>query len=107
MPINHISLTVTDIVKIRDFYVAALKPLGYKVMMSFMDDKVLGLGSGYGPDFWLASADVPNSDGKRRSRYDIMRPDVKPVQRSPSGKLHIAFGASSRQQVRDFYEAAM
>jgi len=48
-----------------------------------------------------------NSDGSDVRVTDIMRPDVKPVQRSPSGKLHIAFGASSRQQVRDFYEAAM
>ena len=34
------------------WYLATLKPLGYKVMMT-PADKVAGLGNGYAPEFWI------------------------------------------------------
>lgn len=98
MSLNHIGLTVVDIDKVRDFYVSALKPLGYRITMNFSDGKVLGLGGKCGPDFWLASIDMP---------YSEVQGDTKPVPKTPTGRVHIAFGASSRQKVREFYDAAM
>jgi len=98
MSLNHIGLTVIDIDKVRDFYVAALKPLGYKITMNFMEGKVLGFGARCGPDFWLASVDVPGAE---------VEGDQKPVPKAPTGRVHIAFGASNRKKVREFYEAAI
>lgn len=98
MPIAHLALGVRNLAEMREFYVAALKPLRYKVMMTFLDGKVVGMGSGYGPDFWL-------------SDYNA-RPENAPVNipievEHLKKKSHIAFAASNRQQVRDFYTAAM
>lgn len=94
MPLHHISLNVVDIDKAREFYLAALKPLGYKLAMSFQEGKVLGFGVGWSYDFWLASCDAENAKGEKKSS-------------GPTGPTHIAFAASNREQVRKFYEAAM
>lgn len=94
MPLHHISLNVVDIDKAREFYLAALKPLGYKLEMSFQEGKVLGFGIGWSYDFWLASCDAENAKGENKSS-------------EPTGPTHIAFAASNREQVRKFYEAAM
>lgn len=106
MPLNHISITVADINKARDFYVAALKPLGYKIVMNIADGKVLGFGGMCGPDFWLASVDSPNADGSEVRHKDLQGGE-KPVEKSATGRVHIAFSASSRQKVREFHETAM
>ncbi len=94
MPLHHVSLNVADIDKSREFYLAALKPLGYKLAMSFQEGKVLGFGVGWSYDFWMASCDATNAKGEKNSP-------------SPTGTVHIAFAASNRKQVRKFYEAAM
>jgi catechol 2,3-dioxygenase-like lactoylglutathione lyase family enzyme len=107
MPLHHISINVVDIDKARDFYVAALKPLGYKITMSLLDGKVLGFGGMCGPDFWLASVDTPSADGSEVRHKDLPESNVKSVEKAPSGRVHIAFGASNRQKVREFYKAAM
>ncbi|KAF8249046.1 Glyoxalase/Bleomycin resistance protein/Dihydroxybiphenyl dioxygenase [Wilcoxina mikolae CBS 423.85] len=44
MPIHHISLNVRDIEEATAFYTAALKPLGYKMRMEFLDGEVRGFG---------------------------------------------------------------
>lgn len=106
MPLNHIGITVVDIEQARDFYVAALKPLGYKIVMKLLDGKVLGFGGMCGPDFWLASVDTPNADGSEVRHKDLPSVD-KPIAKSPTGRAHIAFSACSRQKVREFHEAAM
>jgi len=108
MPLKHILINVADIDKMREFYVAALKPVGYKVVMDYFDGKVVGMGVSLSvPDFWLSSLDCPSADGSE-TRHKDMNPDtVKPGNKSPTGKMHIAFGASNRQKVREFYDAAM
>ncbi len=78
--ISHMSLPVSDLEKSKAFYVEALKPLGYAVVMEFPG--FVGLGVNGDPDFWL----VPG--------------------KNPEG-LHIAFGAENRALVGAFYEAAM
>jgi catechol 2,3-dioxygenase-like lactoylglutathione lyase family enzyme len=98
MPIHHFGFKVPDFPKTREFYLAALKPLGYKVTMTKAEGKVVGLGSGFfGADFWLVDPDVgieeKKTDDEKASKY--------------SQPLHIAFAASNRAQVREFYKAAM
>lgn len=111
MPLHHIGINAADIKESRDFYLAALKPLGYKIKLEFLDGEVLGFGTGYSADFWLAGPNAPGADGSvkrhlKDSTGDLIdRTQVKP--RAKSGPLHIAFAAKNRAQVRKFYEAAM
>lgn len=82
--IDHVGLSVGDFRRSREFYVQALKPLGYEVVMEFGDGPgVAGFGAGGKPDFWIDGA------GK------------------PSPKLHVAIVARSRAAVDAFYEAAI
>src|SRR5260221_7543413 len=106
MTLSDICITVADINIARDFYVAALKPLGYKIVMNFADGKVLGFGGMCGPDFWLASVDSPNADGSEVRHKDLQGGE-KPIEKPATGRAHIAFSASSRQKVREFHETAM
>ena len=110
MSLHHISITVNDIDKIRDFYLAALKPLGYKVFMTFQEGKVVGLGSSLsGPVFWLASSAAPTADGDKRHKDMDFKKEAEEMKqlRQVTGPMHVAFSASNRQQVRAFYDAAM
>lgn len=87
--IDHISLSVSDVAKSRDFYKAALRPLGYEVIFDIedverwgMNIKGCSLGENKETRLWL--------DGD-----------------SASAKTHIAFGATTHSQVDEFYKAAM
>ena len=95
MPVHHVGLSVSDIDKMRDFYLATLKPLGYSIKMSYQDGKVLGFGVGWSYDFWLATTDAVDATGTNAKA------------KVPTGPIHLAFAASNRKQVRQFYEAAM
>ena len=85
--IDHTGLNVSDYQKSKAFYVAALAPLGYQVVMelpsSIVPDGGLGLGVPPKPDFWVAGG----------------KPNVPP--------LHVAFRAENRAQVDAFYKAAL
>jgi catechol 2,3-dioxygenase-like lactoylglutathione lyase family enzyme len=85
--IDHTGLNVSDFRKSRAFYVAALAPLGYEVLMdlppSIAPQGAAGLGVPAKPDFWVAGGE----------------PNVPP--------LHVAFRARDRAQVDAFYRAAM
>ena len=85
--IDHTGLNVSEFRKSKAFYVAALAPLGYQVMMEFPADVVpqgaMGMGVPPKPDFWVGGG-TPNSP-----------------------PLHIAFRAANRTQVDAFYKAAM
>jgi len=85
--IDHTGLNVSDYQKSKAFYLAALAPLGYQVVMelpsSIVPDGGLGLGVPPKPDFWVAGG----------------KPNVPP--------LHVAFRAENRAQVDAFYKAAL
>ncbi len=108
MPVHHVSINVSDINKAREFYVAALKPLGYKIVMN-LGDQVLGFGGLCGPEFWLVSLDAPHADGSEvRHGNGNFEDQIKTQgKREPTGRVHVAFSASNRQKVREFHEAAM
>jgi len=78
--IDHMGILVTNLETSVAFYTKALAPLGYEVVMRF--EQVAGLGVAGKPDFWIAA-------GK------------------PTDKLHVAFRAKGRAEVRAFYDAAI
>lgn len=88
--IDHMTLVVSDYETSKSFYLAALEPLGYGLVMELTREQFPGLpfekGCGLGvrgkPDLWIR----PGSS-------------VLPT--------HVAFRADSREAVRAFYESAM
>ena len=85
--LDHIGFGVTDFKRSKAFYTQALAPLGYKLVMqvSLSDDDEDGY-AGFGddrPHFWIGTG--------------------KPLQ----SRLHVAFTAKTRAEVRAFYEAAI
>jgi catechol 2,3-dioxygenase-like lactoylglutathione lyase family enzyme len=89
--IDHLSLHVTDYERSRAFYLAALAPLGYELVMELSQKDIpelpwphfCGLGVARKPDLWL-----------------------KPVDAAPS-TIHLAFAAKDRAMVEAFYAAAV
>lgn len=79
--IDHFTLKVSDYSKSKEFYTAALKPLGYAVVMEF--GSLGGFGVAGKPDLWL-SQDADN---------------VRPT--------HFALQAKDRKVVDGFYAAAL
>ena len=54
--LDHVTATVSDVDKAKDFYSKALEPLGYSVQAEFPG--AAGFGSGEGiPDFWIGSSE--------------------------------------------------
>jgi len=86
--IDHFAFQVSDLKKSHHFYDNALTPLGYKRLMEVPQENgqgvlVFGWGDSMQTDFWI-------SEGLLN----------KP-------RLHIAFRADSREQVDEFYKAAL
>jgi catechol 2,3-dioxygenase-like lactoylglutathione lyase family enzyme len=79
--LDHVGIPVRDIDVSREFYLAALAPLGYTLLMQ-PAEHVCGLGRDRKPDFWL-----------RRGE--------------PAGEVHIAFSAPDRPTVDAFHAAAV
>lgn len=79
--IDHIGISVRDYEKSKTFYLAALAPLGYGLVMEFGD--AAGLGEPGKPDFWISAG----------AEHD------KP--------MHIALHARDRKTVDAFYHAAI
>ena len=87
--IDHTGVVATSYETSKQFYLQALAPLGYQLMMELPQEVTGGRGvAGFGvppkPDFWLAENATAN----------------KPP-------LHIAFRADTRALVDAFYKAAM
>ena len=89
--IDHMSIQVHDYEKSKSFYVRALGPLGYSVIMEITREQVpqlpapavCGLGEQGKPDFWLSGSEQPTSG------------------------QHLAFRAAKRADVDAFYKAAL
>ncbi|HYK63987.1 MAG TPA: VOC family protein [Patescibacteria group bacterium] len=78
--LDHIGIPVSDVARSKQFFVTALAPLGYKVLFDL--GHAVGMGSEAFPSFWIGK-------GERRD------------------PLHIAFSASERGRVDEFYRAAL
>ncbi|HEV8341734.1 MAG TPA: VOC family protein [Candidatus Binatia bacterium] len=81
MVIDHIGLSVSNYERSKEFYSKALVPLEIELIMEF--ENVAGFGKDGKPEFWFGVHGVP----------------LQP--------MHVAFAAENRQQVREFYEAAI
>ncbi len=81
--IDHVTLTVNDIEKAKEFYQAALAPLGYKVLSDYPDWKLVGMGAGESSDIWVYAG-----GGSKEEQ-------------------HVALAAKSKEEVDGFYKAAM
>ena len=79
--IDHIGIQVSDLERSIAFYTKALAPLGYTLIRNY-PDMAAGFGVAPKPDFWVGKG----GDAKH---------------------AHIAFRASGRAQVREFYAAAI
>ena len=88
--IDHISFRVRDVDASRAFYVAALAPLGYGVIMEFPG--AVGMGKSGKPSFWF---------GSEQPSYWT---DVHGAATAP---IHIALVAQDRAAVDAFYAAAI
>jgi catechol 2,3-dioxygenase-like lactoylglutathione lyase family enzyme len=80
--IDHLTIRVADLERSRAFYVAALAPLGVRVLEVAERGEVV-FGPSEAEDFAIARDD------------------------RPSGPLHLAFLAASRAEVDDFHAAAL
>ena len=88
--IDHLGVVVADYEKSRDFYLKALGPLGYTLVMELSREniphlpspKVGGLGAKGKPDLWLSGG-------------------------TPTSRTHLAFLAPNRAAVDAFYKAAV
>ncbi len=78
--LDHIGLAVRDLKASKAFYVSALAPLGYVVVMEF--EGACGLGAGGKPDFWIGQGE-------------------------PTHSLHVAFVSPDRKSVDAFHRAAL
>ncbi len=86
--IDHMGLSVSDFERSKAFYLAALKPLGGGIIMEFPYGAIgpfasAGLGVAGKPFLWITT-------GEKTAPH-----------------LHVAFRAETREQVDEFYAAAM
>jgi catechol 2,3-dioxygenase-like lactoylglutathione lyase family enzyme len=81
--VDHITLAVHDAKQAIAFYAAALKPLGYEIVMEF--GGMAGLGVRGKPDLWIAGEDATRK----------------------CAPMHVAFTAPDRKAVDAFYAAAL
>ncbi len=79
--LDHVAIRVSDQERSKLFYQKALSPLGYEIRMDH-DISGAGFGTDFKPDFWVQAG-------------------------TPSGPIHLAFGATDRATVDAFHAAAL
>jgi predicted lactoylglutathione lyase len=80
--IEHVSVPVTNFAKAKEFYVATLKPLGYKLTADYSPEAAGFKESGH-TSFWIV---------KKKGKITT---------------THLAFRAKNRKAVQDFHKAAL
>lgn len=86
--LDHVGIPVSDYARAKGFYLQALRPLGYDLIIEVGSTTTgaadnAGFGAGKRPQFWISTG--------------------KPIK----GRVHFAFEAKSRDAVRAFYNAAI
>lgn len=79
--LEHVSVPVAHFAKSKAFYIAALKPLGYKLTKDYSPEAA-GFFEGGHTSFWISK-------------------------KKPAGGVHVAFLAKNREAVRKFHAAAL
>jgi catechol 2,3-dioxygenase-like lactoylglutathione lyase family enzyme len=85
VPIDHVKLPISDLDASRSFYKAALAPFEYKLV--YDESPGLGFGKGDGSD--------------ENEPFDLL------LGERPNIRTHVAFTATSTEQVDEFYAAAI
>lgn len=80
--LEHIGVPIYDFKKAKKFYLAALKPLGYKLTQDYSPDAA-GFKEGGHTSFWIS---------KKKGKITT---------------IHVAFLAKNKKQVDEFYKAGM
>jgi catechol 2,3-dioxygenase-like lactoylglutathione lyase family enzyme len=86
--LDHIGIKVSNLARSKEFYRAALRPLGYELWKDIPSAAGFGTAEGAGRntdpggDFWVIEGDPPLP------------------------RIHVAFNASTREQVDAFFAAA-
>lgn len=105
---DHLGFVVSDLARSRDFYLRALAPLGYGLVMSVDKAQTGGYeGHGFGPPqqpaLWIGNGEVGSG----------MLASVRPASARPgddtsgASGLHLALHAHSAEQVEAFHAAAL
>lgn len=86
--IDHMGVNVSNFEESKQFYLAALNPLGYELIREFGADvtgfgSIAGFGVGGEDDFWIGVGEINTP------------------------RIHVAFRAESRERVNAFYDAAI
>jgi predicted lactoylglutathione lyase len=77
---DHVGVSVSNIEKSKEFYIKCLKPLNIQLIAT--EGENIGFGKTYKAIFWIG-------------------PNI-----SKTSKVHFAFSAETRSQVKEFYKAA-
>ncbi len=96
MSLDHINLRVADYVRSREFYQAALAPLGYRLAME--GSSGAGFSKGPIPAFWVKQGEPAGPAG-------AIAPT--PLQGCGGPQVHVAFSGESRAMVDAFHRAAL
>ena len=94
--LDHISLRVADYHRSKEFYQAALTPLGYTLAME--GESGAGFSKGRIPAFWIKQGEITEAAGR-----------AQPTPQAGCGgpQLHVAFAGENRAMVDAFYRAAL
>lgn len=94
--LDHISLRVADYARSKEFYQAALAPLGYALAMEGASGA--GFSKGRIPAFWIKQGESTGRAGG---------PEPTPQAGCGGPRLHVAFASETRAMVDAFYRAAL
>lgn len=114
MSIDHVGLSVSPSAfkTTRDFYLAALKPLGYTIYME-KNDQDAGGASFIGfknacrdPNFWLHGGGSDN-ENTAAQLVDAANYETEELRKKQPVRSHVAFAAPSRKVVDEWYLNAL
>jgi catechol 2,3-dioxygenase-like lactoylglutathione lyase family enzyme len=94
--LDHISLRVADYRRSKQFYVAALAPLGYTLAMEGASGA--GFSKSFIPAFWI-------KQGELAGPVDLVEPT--PLAGCGGPQVHVAFVGENRAMVDAFHRAAL
>lgn len=113
MTLNHVSLPTTPAThaRMRDFYLASLKPLGYTPFKE-QSGVFLGLQRNHRPDFWLHCCNGWSDDSQGKGQDEeaqLVNPNLSADEnrKKLKGWAHIAFEVSSKKTVDEWFKAAV
>jgi catechol 2,3-dioxygenase-like lactoylglutathione lyase family enzyme len=97
--IDHVGVNVSDYERSRDFYVKALEPLGYSLLMEPVDGHG-GFGREGKPDFWISGVREPATEN---AHVALRAPDRATVDAFHAAALGAGASDNGKPGVREHY----